>query len=97
STMPSSIYSTAFAAAACFCSSSVISLFRFSCFISGEGGGFGVGIERPARPRGEIEGVGKSGPQPLNPRPGDHRAVICAKLRWRHDKADARPGREFLQ
>src|ERR1700722_6761078 len=42
--------------------------------------GFGLRIERPARPARSVEPVDHPEPQALNARPGDHRAVVGAKL-----------------
>src|SRR3990170_4576645 len=44
-------------------------------------------IERPARPRLEIERVGLAQPQPLDAGPGDHGAVVGAELYRRGDQA----------
>jgi hypothetical protein len=47
----------------------------------------GIGIERPARPRHEIERIAL--PQPLDPRPGDHRRIVGAQRQRRRDERQA--------
>src|SRR5918993_3689651 len=44
-------------------------------------------VERPARPRLEIERVGAAQPQPFDARPGDHGAVVGAEFYRRRDQA----------
>ena len=51
-----------------------------------EGRGGGVRVERPARSRLEIERVGLAEAEPLEPGPGDHRAVVGAERRCRLDQ-----------
>ena len=54
------------------------------------------GVERPARPRLEIERVGPAQPQPLDAGPGDHGAVVGAELYRRRDQTGAMLGGEPL-
>src|SRR5215208_4671545 len=46
-------------------------------------------VERPARPRLEVERVGLTQPQPLDAGPGDHGAVVGAEFHRRGDQARA--------
>src|ERR1700722_1389161 len=49
----------------------------------------GLRIERPPWPTRSVEPVDHPEPQPLHARPGDHRAVVGAKLGRRRDEGQA--------
>ena len=52
-------------------------------------GALGLRVERPPWARGRVQSVSQSEAQPLDSRPGDHRAVIGAKLLRRGDHRQA--------
>src|ERR1700690_88546 len=57
----------------------------------------GFGVKWPAWPSRGVEPVDHSEPQPLHAGPGDHRAVVGAKLGRRRDKGQAGLGAELGQ
>src|ERR1700722_17146628 len=56
---------------------------------------FGLRIERPAWPTRSVEAIDHPEPQPLDARPGDHRAVVGAKLERRRDEGQAGLGAQL--
>ena len=46
-------------------------------------------VERPAGAGGNAEIIGEAQRQPLGPGPGDHRGIVGAELRRRHDEVEA--------
>jgi hypothetical protein len=48
------------------------------------------GVERPARPRHQVEAVGQAQIQPLDSRPGDHRAIVSAERERRGHEGHTR-------
>src|ERR1700722_21030379 len=57
--------------------------------------GFGLRIERPTWPPRSVEAIDHPEPQALHTRPGDHRAVVRAKLRRRRDEGAAGLGAQL--
>src|SRR5258707_2381590 len=66
-----------------------------SCLYTGADGRRGVGIEWPAWARGEVGPVAEAEAQPLEARPGDHRAIVGAERRRRRDEIEAMALREI--
>src|SRR5258708_37407226 len=68
-----------------------------SCLYTGADGRRGVGIEWPAWARGEVGPVREAEAQPLEARPGDHRAIVGAERRRRRDEIEAMALRQIAE
>ena len=54
-------------------------------------------LQRPPRPRREVDPVGQSESQPLQPGPGDHNGVVGAQAERRCDQTEASNRRHAFQ